>query len=135
MTGTRQDPSLVSQLRKEIAAADRVDVLCSFIKWSGVRIIEDALQKLAANCGPLRVITTSYMGATDLKAVEFLREMANSSIKVSYDTRRTRLHAKAYIIHRQTGFGVAYIGSPKANSSGPHWPPNTGPNRRQRSPI
>jgi superfamily II DNA or RNA helicase/HKD family nuclease len=111
MTGTRQDPSLVSQLRKEIGAADRVDILCSFIKWSGVRIIEDALQKLAANRCPLRVITTSYMGATDLKAVESLREMANSNIKVSYDTRRTRLHAKAYIIHRQTGFGVAYIGS------------------------
>src|SRR5205085_2611592 len=27
MTGTRHDPSLVSQLRKEIATADRVDIL------------------------------------------------------------------------------------------------------------
>lgn len=111
MTGTRQDPSLISQLRKEIAAANQVDVLCSFIKWSGVRILEDSLRKLTSDGSPLRVITTSYMGATDLKAVEFLRNIPNTSLKVSYDTRRTRLHAKAYIIHRKTGFGVAYVGS------------------------
>src|SRR6266850_2338457 len=110
MTGTRQDPSLVSQLRKEIATADGVDILCSFIKWGGVRILEDSLTQLTA-AKPLRVITTSYMGATDLKAVELLSALPNTAVQVSYDTRRTRLHAKAYIIHRHTGFGVAYVGS------------------------
>ena len=110
MTGTRQDPTLVSQLSKEIASADRVDILCSFIKWGGVRILEDSLKKLTTT-NPLRVITTSYMGATDSKAVEFLHRLQNTQVQVSYDTRRTRLHAKAYIIHRDTGFGVAYIGS------------------------
>jgi superfamily II DNA or RNA helicase/HKD family nuclease len=111
MTGTRQDPSLVSQLRKEIATADRVDVLCSFIKWSGVRILEDELREPGTKGCPLRVITTSYMGATDLKAVDFLRDLPATALKVSYDTRRTRLHAKAYLIHRNSGFGAAYIGS------------------------
>ena len=38
LTGTRLDPSLVSQVRKELASADRVDILCSFIKWSGIRV-------------------------------------------------------------------------------------------------
>lgn len=111
MTGTRQDPSLVSQLRKEIATADRVDILCSFIKWGGVRILDESLKRLTESGKPLRVITTSYMGATDLKAVERLSELPNAGLRVSYDARRTRLHAKAYIIHRETGFGVAYIGS------------------------
>jgi superfamily II DNA or RNA helicase len=110
MTGTRQDPTLVSQLRKEIASADRVDILCSFIKWGGVRILDESLRQLTATKS-LRVITTSYMGATDPKAVEFLHNLPNTEVQVSYDTRRTRLHAKAYIIHRETGFGVAYIGS------------------------
>jgi superfamily II DNA or RNA helicase len=110
MTGTRQDPTLISQLRKEIVSADRVSILCSFIKWSGVRILEDSLKTLTTTKS-LRVITTSYMGATDPKAIEFLHSLPNTEVQVSYDTRRTRLHAKAYIIHRDTGFGVAYIGS------------------------
>lgn len=115
LTGTRLDPTLASQLSKEFAAADRVDILCSFIRWSGLRLLLDSLRELTATPrkeGPrLRVISTSYMGATDPKAIEALRELPNTEIKVSYDTERTRLHAKAYLVHRETGFGSAYIGS------------------------
>ena len=115
LTGTRLDPSLASQLSKEFAAADRVDILCSFIKWSGIRLLMDALRELTATPHPdgprLRVISTSYMGATDAKAIEALRDLPNTEVKVSYDTERTRLHAKAYLVHRATGFGSAYIGS------------------------
>ncbi|MBL1217368.1 MAG: DUF3427 domain-containing protein [Planctomycetes bacterium] len=115
LTGTRIDPSLASQLCKEIATADHVDVLCSFIRWSGLRLLLDAFKQLTSrpsHDGPrLRVISTSYMGATDPKAIETLRTFPNTEVKVSYDTARTRLHAKAYVIHRATGFGSAYIGS------------------------
>lgn len=115
LTGARLDPSLASQLSKEFAAADRVDILCSFIKWSGIRLLMDALRELTATPyqdGPrLRVISTSYMGATDAKAIEALRDLPNTEVKVSYDTERTRLHAKAYLVHRVTGFGSAYVGS------------------------
>jgi superfamily II DNA or RNA helicase/HKD family nuclease len=115
LTGTRLDPSLGSQLRKEIITADRLDILCSFIKWSGLRVLLDDLRQLAekpSDRGPrIRVITTSYMGATDPRAVEALSALPNTEIRVSYDTKRTRLHAKAYIFHRNTGFGSAYVGS------------------------
>jgi superfamily II DNA or RNA helicase len=118
LAGTRLDPSLVSQLRKELASANRVDILCSFIKWSGVRILEDDLRVFTAkSSNRLRVLTTSYLGATDLKAIDLIESLSNTEVRVSYDTHRTRLHAKAYLFHRDSDFGTAYVGS--ANLSHP----------------
>lgn len=47
LTGTRLDPSLGSQLLKELTSCDRVDILCSFVKWSGLRTILPGLQALS----------------------------------------------------------------------------------------
>ena len=116
LTATSGDPSLVSQLKQEILHADRIDILVSFIKWSGIRIIKDELEEFTQH-GKLRVITTSYLGATDLKAVQHILTLPNTEVKVSFDTRRTRLHAKAYIFQRESGFGSSYIGS--SNISNP----------------
>ncbi|KGE04936.1 DUF3427 domain-containing protein [Pseudohaliea rubra] len=118
LTGTRLDPSLLSQIKQEMATADQVDILCSFIKWGGIGLLQDALEEFTSRPGTrLRVLTTSYMGATDLKAVAFLASLPDTEVKVSYDVHRTRLHAKAYLFERHTGFSTAYIGS--ANLSRP----------------
>ncbi len=118
LTATSSDPSLVSQLQQEILNADRIDILCSFIKWSGIRILRDELEEFTRQKhARLRIITTSYLGATDFKAIEFLQSLPNTQLWVSYDTKRTRLHAKAYMFHRNSGFGTAYVGS--SNLSNP----------------
>lgn len=111
LTNAREDPNLAHELAAELASADRVDLLCAFVKWSGLRVLERPLAELARRGVPLRVITTTYMGATERRALDRLVNDFGAQVRISYEQNSTRLHAKAWLLRRNTGFDTAYIGS------------------------
>lgn len=116
-TAAKSSPALLSELRHELASSDRVNILMSFITVSGVRKIRDILHSITAVDGTgqartrLRILTTTYIGATEAQAVNELARLPNCEVHISLDGRRTRLHAKAWIFERDSGFGTAYVGS------------------------
>jgi len=68
-----RDLRVGNEVRRELASADRVDLLLSFVKWSGIRLLRDELREFVERRpGGLRVLTTTYMGATEAIALEFL---------------------------------------------------------------
>ncbi len=111
LTNSPEDLSLGAELRAELATADRIDLLCAFVKWYGIRVLEDALRAAKERGVPIRVITTTYMGATDRHALDRLVRDFGATVKVNYEIRSTRLHAKAWLFRRNTGFDTAYVGS------------------------
>ncbi|MCV7266621.1 DUF3427 domain-containing protein [Mycolicibacterium doricum] len=111
MTNARNEPTLAAELRAELVSADHVDLLCAFVKWHGLRLLERELTELRRRGVPLRVITTTYLGATDARALDALVNDFGAEVRVNYETDRTRLHAKAWLLRRNTGFHTAYVGS------------------------
>lgn len=110
-TGSSKQVTMESELKREIQSADEICLLVSFIKKTGINLIFEQL-KYFTDCGKkLKIITTTYMGATDFQAVKKLASLENTEIKISYNSSIDRLHAKSYLFLRNTGFHTAYIGS------------------------
>lgn len=111
LTNAPGEPSIGSELRAELATCDEVDLLCAFVMWPGLRILEAELRAARDRGVPIRVVTTTYLGGTERQALDRLVRDFGAEVRVQYDARRARLHAKAWLFRRQTGFDTAYIGS------------------------
>ena len=94
-----------------MASADSIDLLCAFVQWSGIRVLEDALRAAAERGVSIRVLTTTYIGATDRRALDYFARELGAEVRVNYDSQSTHLHAKAWMFHRKSGFPTAYVGS------------------------
>lgn len=117
-TGSNSDISIDGEIERDILSSNRIYWIVSFIRWSGLRIFEKVLKEFTAQEGAkLKIITTTYMGASEGRALEFLAGLPNTEIKISYQTQIERLHAKSYIFERNSGFDSAYIGSSNLSKS------------------
>jgi len=109
--GGRGPADMESELNREILCADEICWVVSFIKTSGLNLLWNSLKQFTSEGKRLRIITTTYTGATDYDAIARLATLPNTEIKISYDGTQDRLHAKSYIFLRNSGFHTAYIGS------------------------
>lgn len=114
----RSDVSLLTELCLEFQSAERVDVILAFLKPSGLRLLLDTLRRFRERAGPtaLRLITTTYMGATDARAVDDIARLG-FPVKVARESDGTRLHAKAWCFHRGNGLSTVYVGSSNLSHS------------------
>ena len=46
LTNSTGEPNLAAELRAEIDTSDEVDLLCAFVKWHGLRLLEEQLGRL-----------------------------------------------------------------------------------------
>ncbi len=124
LTNAPGEPRVGNQILAEIHSADRIDVVMAFIRRSGIAPMIGALRDHRAAGRELRVLTTTYTGSTEARALDALRN-AGAEVRVSYDLSGTRLHAKSWLFHRRSGFSTAYIGSSNlthsAQVSGLEW--------------
>lgn len=110
LTNAPGEPRIGAQLQSELPSADRIDVLMAFIRKSGIHPLLDRLRAHVDQGRSLRLLTTTYTGSTELAALDALCDIG-AKVRVSYDTSSTRLHAKAWLFHRESGYSTAYIGS------------------------
>lgn len=110
-SGSHRGLSLDDELRREILTAQSIDILVSFIRWSGLRLLYKALDEACQSGIKLRILTTTYLGATEQKAIEEMAKLPGVQIRISYNQARGRLHAKGWIFGRDTQLGTAYVGS------------------------
>jgi len=110
LTNAPGEPRVGHQVLAEIASADRIDLVMAFIRRTGINPLMDALRRHVEDGKAFRVLTTAYTGSTEADALEALIKLG-AQVRVSYDTTSTRLHAKAWLFHRDSGFSTAYVGS------------------------
>lgn len=106
-----------NELRKELPSADRVLILMAFVKKAGINHVEKQLAILRDRKVQVCLITSVYMAGTQAEALDRLVNEFGVEVKVSYDADLVRLHAKAWLMERESGFTTAIIGSSNMSNS------------------
>ena len=124
LVNSTRELSVGTQIQKELDSADRIDLICAFIGWGGLRILLESLARAVERGAQIRVVTTTYLGATSARALDALLDIG-ADVRINYESAATRLHAKAWLFHRNSGFSTGLVGSsnlsPHALHDGLEW--------------
>jgi superfamily II DNA or RNA helicase/HKD family nuclease len=119
LTNAPGEPVIAHELRAEIDSASAVDLVMAFIRRSGILPLLADLRRHCEAGKALRVLTTTYTGSTEARALDELVDLG-AEVRVSYETGSTRLHAKAWIFHRSSATTTAYLGSSNLTHTAQH---------------
>ena len=116
-TGVNGEIPFINEIKAEIRSADNICFFISFIKYYGFLQIERDLKDFLERGGNLTILTSTYIGATESRALEEFSKLKNTHIKICYNSKKVRMHAKAFIFKRNNGCGSAYVGSSNLSRS------------------
>ena len=81
--GGRGPADMESELNRQILCSDEICWVVSFIKTSGLNLLWDSLKQFTRSGKRLRIITTTYTGATDYDAIVRFATLPKAVIKMS----------------------------------------------------
>ena len=124
LTNAPGEPHVGRQLRAEIGSADRIDVLMAFVRKTGIAPLQEDLRRHCRQGRRLRVLTTTYTGSTEQKALDLLQELgAEVAVVVRHEQYSAACEGLA--VPSRVGLSTAYIGSSNlthsAQVSGLEW--------------
>jgi superfamily II DNA or RNA helicase/HKD family nuclease len=119
LTNAPGEPVIAHELQAEIDSATAIDVVMAFIRRSGILQLLPDLRRHCEAGRSLRVLTTTYTGSTEARALDDLADLG-AQVRVSYETGSTRLHAKAWVFHRAPTTTTAYLGSSNLTHTAQH---------------
>ena len=95
-----------------------MDLIVSFIKESGIRLILEDLKQAARRNAEIRILCGSYLGITEPAALSMLFHELPKRVQIRfYMESRRSFHPKSYLFKKANGSEEAYIGSSNLSAS------------------
>jgi len=106
---------MVDHIRSGLGVAKRLDVSVSFVRFSGVQLIIDALKDFLARGGEARLLTSTYMGITQPEALRALSGLKGLECRVQISSK-VGFHPKIYLFLNDDSQG--WVGSSNLSKGG-----------------
>lgn len=108
--------NLLTEIIKSLNDCKRFYFSVAFINFSGLQLLLDPLKQAADRGVEGRIITSTYLNFTEVKALEKIKEFSNIDLKIFNNVSEKGFHTKVYIFEYEDEFKVI-IGSANITQS------------------